>query len=82
LQIDIGRPVGNTFFERRFTFKDGRTIEATVVNLIYECETEGNTVQLSEEHTEYKWVTGEEICQLDSKENRNLEKIIEYIKQQ
>lgn len=80
LSIEIGRPIANTFFERKFTFRDGRTMEATVVSLIYECETDGSAVQLSEEHTDYKWMTENEVCQLDFEQNVNLEKIIDYFK--
>lgn len=78
LQIEIGRPLVNTFFDSKFTFKDGRAMNATIVNLIYECETVGNTVQMSDEHSDFKWMTEGEICDLEPGNNTNLTKIIEY----
>jgi 8-oxo-dGTP diphosphatase len=47
-----------------FTFRDGRTMAVRVILPAYRCETDGDTIQLSKEHSEHRWIGKDDLDDL------------------
>lgn len=61
-------------------FRGEKTAENELVGIMYWCRTDNESVQLSEEHTDYKWISAEEA--LEMMEKPGMKKDIEaYIRE-
>jgi 8-oxo-dGTP diphosphatase len=66
LNVSIGSIVAVwDFWEHAFKFRDGRVLEVRIIAIAYRCTRTGGQIQLSNEHTQYQWVTDTELHQLD-----------------
>jgi 8-oxo-dGTP diphosphatase len=62
LEVEIIKPI-NTFH----VFRGEKTAEKEVVGIMYWCRTDSQDVVVSEEHSEFKWVTPEEALEIIEK---------------
>ncbi|NTU46494.1 NUDIX domain-containing protein [Candidatus Roizmanbacteria bacterium] len=61
VSIDVIKPISNFHI-----FRGEKTAEQEVIGIIYWAKTESDTVTLSEEHTDYQWLTPEDALHLAS----------------
>lgn len=70
LEVIVGKSVATwDFWLPHFTFRDGRTLAARVILVAYRCDTNGDQIRLSKEHTAYKWVGKNDLAGLDFPED-------------
>lgn len=54
-----------------FIFKDGRKLNVRIIEIGFMCTHAAGEVKLSEEHVEHRWVTKEEMAELDFSPDSN-----------
>lgn len=52
-------------WEHNFIVRDGRVLDARVIEIAFACRLVAGDVQLSDEHNRYRWATAQELQQLD-----------------
>lgn len=80
LDIKIKKLFGlGEMFHKGFVFKDKRKLNIRVIELGFLCDYIGGAVTLSEEHSEFKWATKNELAELQfSPDSKDL--LEQYIK--
>jgi 8-oxo-dGTP diphosphatase len=56
-------------WERDFEFADGRIVDARIVEIAFACQVVAGEVKLSDEHSQFKWASREELQKLDHAAN-------------
>jgi 8-oxo-dGTP diphosphatase len=56
-------------WEKDFQFRDGRVLDVRIIELAFSCQRMRGDIQLSEEHSEFKWATRAELSKLDFSRN-------------
>ncbi len=66
LEISIGQPIlVGEFMYKGFILKDGRELNARIIEIGFLCQYKAGRVKLSEEHDRYLWTTLEELKKLE-----------------
>jgi 8-oxo-dGTP diphosphatase len=66
LEISVGSIVAAwDYWERDFEFADGRVVDAWMVGVAFVCQVVAGEVKLSDEHSQFKWASKEELEKLD-----------------
>ena len=66
LEISIGTAVAAwDHWERDFEFADGRVVDARIVEIAFACQVVAGEMKLSDEHSQFKWASMEELEKLD-----------------
>lgn len=52
-------------WEYGFKFKDGRVLDVRKLEITFICQKTGGEIKLSDEHSQFKWATREELKELD-----------------
>ncbi len=66
LEISMGGAVAVwDHWERDFEFADGRVVDARMVAVAFACQVVAGEMKLSDEHSQFKWASREELAKLD-----------------
>jgi 8-oxo-dGTP diphosphatase len=66
LGISVGSIVATwDHWEREFEFADGRVVDARIVEIAFTCQVVAGEMKLSDEHSQFKWASREELQKLD-----------------
>jgi len=56
-------------WEHGFRLRDGRVLDARIIEIAFACRLVSGDIKVSDEHTRYRWATAEELRQLDFSPN-------------
>jgi 8-oxo-dGTP pyrophosphatase MutT (NUDIX family) len=66
LDISVGSIVAACDrWEHDFEFADGRVVDARIVEIAFACQVVAGQMKLSDEHSQFKWASREELEKLD-----------------
>ncbi len=70
LSVVIGRTMSVwDYWTPGFEVQDGRILDVKVIGIAFQCQRIGGDIQLSDEHSQFAWMTRDELVNLDFASN-------------